>query len=193
MICKKVALNDFSLLTPLQHRLPLGLLAVEEVLEDADNLCEGGEVGLELGVDLVAVVAELGVKVLAVRAGAHGSAEDGLDDEAVVRLEGVAVGGAERIGQLLGGVAGVLAQGEAGELEATMGKKKYVSIVVHNRKGLLASSVPDQPQETLGGGVLLGLELVAAEVLEVFGLGGRSQLAITDFLSSGRRSLALDY
>lgn len=102
--------------------LPLGLLAVEEVLEDFDNLGQRGEVHLEVVSDLFVVVAELGIEVLAVRAGAHGGAEDGLDDEAVVRLEGLAVGGAERIGNFLGRVGGVLGEGEAGEFETAINK-----------------------------------------------------------------------
>lgn len=98
--------------------LPLGVLAVEEALEDADNLLEGGEVDAEFGLDLVVVVAELGVEVLAVGGGAHGGGEDRLDEEAVVGLEGVAVGVAERVGELLVGLGDVGAQGDAGELEA---------------------------------------------------------------------------
>lgn len=99
--------------------LPLGLLAVEELLENANNLGESSEVDLEIAVDLGAVVAELGVKVLAVGASAHGGAEDGLDEEAVVRLEGAAVGSAEGVGKLLVGLGRVGSQGEAGEFKTT--------------------------------------------------------------------------
>ena len=41
------------------------------------------------------VTTEFGVKVFAVRSGAHGGAENGLDEERVVRFECVAVGCAE--------------------------------------------------------------------------------------------------
>jgi hypothetical protein len=47
--------------------------------------------------------------------------------------------------------------------------------------------VPDEPQETLGGSVLLRLELVAAEVLDIVGLGGGGELAFTEFLDVERR------
>lgn len=42
--------------------------------------------------------------------------------------------------------------------------------------------VPDKPQKTLGGSVLLCLELVAAEVLDIGRLGGSGGLAVTEFL-----------
>ena len=101
--------------------LPLGVRGLKEALEDGDDLVEGGEVGAQVTLDLGLVAAELGVEVLAVGAGAHGGAEDGLDEEAVVGLEGGGVGGAEGIGKLLAGVSLVLAEGNAGELEATAG------------------------------------------------------------------------
>ena len=47
-------------------------------------------------------------------------------------------------------------------------------------------NIPDEPEETLGGGVLLGLDLVAAEILDVLGFGRGSKLAITDLLCWGR-------
>ena len=97
--------------------LPLGLLAVEELLENTNNLGEGSEVDLEIAGDLGVVVAKLGVKILAVGASAHGGTEDGLDEEAVVRLQGAAVGGTEGVGELFVGLGRVGSQGEAGELE----------------------------------------------------------------------------
>lgn len=42
--------------------------------------------------------------------------------------------------------------------------------------------VPDEPEETLGGSVLLGLELVPAEILDVLGLAGGRELPFADFL-----------
>jgi glutamine cyclotransferase len=47
----------------------------------------------------------------------------------------------------------------------------------------MSSGLPDEPKETLGCGVLAGLELVADEVLESVGLQGSSELAVSDFLS----------
>ena len=99
--------------------LPLGVLGLEETLEDTDNLLKRGEVGAELGGNLLLVVTKLSVEVLAVGAGAHGSAEDGLDEEAVVGLEGGAVGVAEGVGKLFGALCDILAEGDAGELETT--------------------------------------------------------------------------
>ena len=45
--------------------------------------------------------------------------------------------------------------------------------------------VPDEPEETLGSSVLLGLEFVAAEVLDVVALDGRGELTVADFLRDG--------
>ena len=42
--------------------------------------------------------------------------------------------------------------------------------------------LPDEPEEAFRGGVLAGFELVAAEVLEVFGFKGSGELAVSDFL-----------
>ena len=100
-------------------RLFLDALAVEEGLENFDNVLESGEVLLELSIDLVLVVAELAVEVLAVGAGAHGGAEDGLDEEAVVRLEGDVVGGAEGGRKLLVSSNDVVGETLACELETS--------------------------------------------------------------------------
>lgn len=75
--------------------LPLGLLAIEEALEDPNNLGKSGKVLGEVLDNELRGLAELGVKVLAVRAGSHGGAEDRLDKEAVVRLQGIGVGSTE--------------------------------------------------------------------------------------------------
>lgn len=156
----------FPFLSPLSSSrpyLPLGVGAGEELLQDNDNLLERLEVDSEVALDLGLVGAQLGVKVLAVGGSAHGGAEDGLDEEAVVGLEGAAVGLAERVGELLRGVGDVLVEGLGGEVEAT-----------------------GQPEETLGGDVLLGLDLVADEVLDRLGLGRGGKEALADFLSIER-------
>lgn len=44
---------------------------------------------------------------------------------------------------------------------------------------------PDEPQEALRRGVLLRLQLVPAEVLDVFRLGGSGELPFADFLGYG--------
>ena len=101
-------------------RLPLSVLAVDEPLEDTDNLFQTHEVGTHLESDLLAVVTELGIKVLAVGRGTHGSAEDGLDDEAVVGLQGRGIGGAERVGKLLRLLSNVGAETDLSKLKATI-------------------------------------------------------------------------
>lgn len=102
-------------------RLFLDALAVEEGLEDVDKVLESCEVLLELSVDLVLVVTELGIEVLAVRASAHGGAEDGLDEEAVVGLEGDIVGSAEGGGKLLVSGGDIVGKTFASELETPRG------------------------------------------------------------------------
>jgi len=67
------------------------------------------------------VGAQLDVEVLPVRTRGHGGAEDGLDEEGVVRLQGAAVGVAEGDGELLGGGFEVRGEREAGEFEAARG------------------------------------------------------------------------
>jgi len=99
--------------------LPLGLLLRQECVQDSNKLLQRGEPLLELSLYLAFVVAQLSVEVLAVGCGAHGSTEYGLDHEGVVGLECVAVGIAEGVGELLGGVGDVVAEGLGSEVEAT--------------------------------------------------------------------------
>lgn len=72
-------------------RLPLSFLAVLESLQDSDALLESCNILLRCCLDLALVITQLGVEVLSVWGCRHGSAEDRLDDEGVVRLEGVAI------------------------------------------------------------------------------------------------------
>jgi hypothetical protein len=141
------------------YRLPLSLRTVDELLEDGDNLGEGSKISLEVGLDLLGVLAELGIEVLSVGDGGHGGAEDRLDDEAVVGLQGVAVGSAERVSKLLRGVGDVALKGLAGEVKAT-----------------------DEPEAALGGSVLASLELVTDKVLDGAGLSRSGSLAGTELL-----------
>lgn len=99
---------------------PLGLLACKEGLEDLDHLAEGGKVRDELGLDLGRVVAQFGEEVGAVGDRRHGRTEDGLDQEAVMGLERVAVGAAERVGELGAGVLEAVVESLVGEVEATV-------------------------------------------------------------------------
>lgn len=99
--------------------LPLGFLGLNESLEDGNNLLESSKVDLELSLDLGGIATELSVKVLAVRASAHGSREDGLNQEAVVRLQGDGVGCAEGVRELLVRLGDVLGDTDGSELEST--------------------------------------------------------------------------
>ena len=99
--------------------LPLSLLACQELVQCSNNLLERRQVLLELLLDLRIVTAELSVEVLPVRCSAHGGAEEGLDDEGVVGLEGVAIGIAEGVGELLVGVGDVVTEGLGGEVKTT--------------------------------------------------------------------------
>ena len=100
--------------------LPLSLFPGQELVQCSNNLLQCSQVALELLLDLRIITAKLSVEVLPVWCGAHGGAEQRLDDERVVRLEGVAVGIAEGVGELLLGVRDVVAEGLGGEVEATL-------------------------------------------------------------------------
>jgi hypothetical protein len=99
--------------------LPLRLLPGQELLQDSKVLLQATEPLLQLSLDLCIVIAELLVEVLPVWCCTHGGAEDRLHDEGVVGLEGVTVGIAEGVGELLVGVGDVVAEGLSGEVEAT--------------------------------------------------------------------------
>ena len=86
-------------------------------------------------------------------------------------LEGLGVGGAEGVSELFVGVLEVESEGTAGKVEASVGKWQSV-IGTIGGSGDTGMFLPDQPEETFGGRVLLGLEFVAAEVLDVLGLSG---------------------
>jgi hypothetical protein len=138
--------------------LPLGL-GGNKLLKDSDDLSKRSKVGLELVLNLLRVLTELGVEVLSVGNGGHSGAEDGLDHEAVVGLQGVSVGSAERVSKLLFLVGDVFLKTLAGEVKAS-----------------------DEPEAALGGSVLAGLELIADEVLDSAGLSRSGSLAGTELL-----------
>lgn len=100
--------------------LPLGVLPGQELVQYRNNLLQRRKVCLQLLLDLGVIAAQLGVEVLPVWCGAHGGAEERLNDERVVGLEGVAVGVTERVGELLVGVGEVVAEGLGGEVEAAV-------------------------------------------------------------------------
>lgn len=118
--------------------------------------------------DLGLVISKLGVKVLAVWGSAHGGAENGLDDEGVVRLERVAVGVTEGVRELLGRVGNVVAKGLGGEVEATGGTFVSNSYAGQENRWCGDKHIPGQPQKTFSGSMLLLLELVDDKVLEGF-------------------------
>lgn len=99
--------------------LPLRLLAVLERLENRHPLLQSLHLARERSGNLGIVATQLRVKVLSVRRGRHGGREDGLDDERVVRLEGVAVGRAEGVRELGCGAVEVMAESLRSEVEAT--------------------------------------------------------------------------
>ena len=98
----------------------------------------------------------------------------------MVGLEGRAVGVAEGDGELLVGELHVLGERDAGEVE-TAGK----TLVRFNWGGERRGNAPDEPDKTLCGDVLLGLELVDDELLEGLGFERGGELAVADFLGAG--------
>lgn len=159
------------------RRLPLGFLGGQEVVQDLDNVLEAAQPSTKLFLNTSLVVTKLGVEVLAVGSCAHGGAENGLDHEAVVLAEGVAVGRAERDADLLSGVGQVLAKGLGGEVEGAISLSVYKT-----SDDSLGEDIPVQPDETFCRGVLLGSELVTDEVLEGLRVDGSSELTVTNFL-----------
>jgi hypothetical protein len=75
--------------------LPLCFLCGQEVVQVLDNVLKAAQPSTKLFLNAGLVVTKLGVEILTVGGGAHGSAEDGLDHETVVLAKGVAVGCAE--------------------------------------------------------------------------------------------------
>lgn len=92
----------------MQH-LPLRLFPRHKLLDDIDAELQPLQPRIQLLVHPVLIIAQLGVKVLAVGSGAHSSTEDGLDEEAVVGAQGVAVSVAEGGGEFFAGGVEVLA------------------------------------------------------------------------------------
>ena len=130
-------------------RLPLsGLFQAEvdiQLRQGPDHLGERGQVGGHVLVELLLVIAELGVEILAVRGRLHGHlseyrngtefrgdsslplrqkggrffySEDGADEHAVVGSQGDLVGSSERIAHLLLGIFQTALQGNVKHLQS---------------------------------------------------------------------------
>jgi hypothetical protein len=97
------------------------------LLQHRNNLLQRRQPLLQLSLHLALVVTQLLVEVLAVWGGAHGGAEERLDNKGVVGLECVAVGAAEGVGELGGGVRDVVAEALGCEVEAT-GEEVLVTV-----------------------------------------------------------------
>jgi len=160
--------------------LPLGILTREELLEYLHNVLQSGQVLLQLFLHLGFIGAELDIEVLPVRASAHGRAEHGLDEEAVVRLEGRAIGATERVGELLGRLSHVLAEGDAGKFQTPVVQTYQLDPLA----GLVSAvqHSPHQPYQALGRNMRARLELGSDKVLEVLGIEGGCKVALADFL-----------
>lgn len=97
---------------------PLCLLCGLESLQNGDLLLQRVQPSIKLGPHLGLITSQLCVEVLAIRRGGHGRAEYWFHEEAVVGLQGVAVGGAEGGGEFVGLVGKVVAEGLSGKVEA---------------------------------------------------------------------------
>jgi hypothetical protein len=113
-------------------RLPLSLLSRTELLQNGHNLLQRAQPCRQPLIDLGLIIAQLLVKVLAVRGSAHGGAEERLDDEGMVGLEGLAVGAAEGVAELLGWIGEVGAKGLGGEVETA---NRSVSVCTLRSRG----------------------------------------------------------
>lgn len=107
--------------------LPLGILRIHEPFENTNDLFQTHEVAPQLELNLLRVITQLGIEVLAVRTSTHGGAEDRLDNKAVVGLQGSSIGGAEGFREFLRILGDVGREGNAGEFEATGGCVNKVS------------------------------------------------------------------
>lgn len=72
------------------------------------------------GLHLLIILTKLHVEVLTPWGCGHGSAEKGLDHKRVVWLEGVSIGLAEGVSELLGDVVYVVAEGLDGKIKAAV-------------------------------------------------------------------------
>lgn len=99
-----------------------------------------------------------------------------------MRLQGRAIGVAERDRELLGGELHILGESNAGEVEAAAGVLVSLTWGGEGEEG----SVPDEPDEAFSGDVLLGLEFIDDEVLEGLGFERGGELAVADFLVRGK-------
>lgn len=104
----------------IQGNLPFGLLSLQESLQHTHNLLQTSQPRPQLSIDLLLVITQLDVEVFSVRHSSHGSTEDGLDEERMMRLEGCAVCVSEGGGQLVRWRGQVVVKSQQGELEAAV-------------------------------------------------------------------------
>ena len=109
-----------SVLELLYLILPLGLFASQELVQNRDVLLQSLQPLIQFLVHTWLVISQLGIEVLSVGCGRHGGGEDGLDDEGVVRLKGLAIGFTEGGGEFFGGSVDVSAEGLGGEVETSV-------------------------------------------------------------------------
>ena len=72
-------------------------------------------------------------------------------------------------------------------LEEDVGMLACVPVQGIHYGGMGKGDGPDEPDQSFGCSVLLGLEFVADEVLKGRGLEGGYQLSVPDFLGGGQR------
>ena len=101
--------------------LPLRLLPRQKLVQDAHAFLQSTQPLFQLGLHLRIIISQLLIEVLPVWCCAHGKVENGLYDERVVGLEGLAIGIAERVGKFFGRVGDVVAEGLGGEVKAAGG------------------------------------------------------------------------
>lgn len=112
--------NSYTIWHSIHPYLPLSLLSALETLKDVNLGLQRLQPSAEVGRNLCLIVAKLSIEVLAIWTRGHGGGEDWLNQEAVVWLQGVAVGVAEGDGELVGWALEVGGDGEAGEFKSTI-------------------------------------------------------------------------
>jgi hypothetical protein len=101
--------------------LPLGLLPLQETLQDRNDLLQTCQPNPQLRSHLLHICTQLRIKVLTVRSRRHGGAENGLHHEGMVGLEGAAIGISEGGRELLTCGSDVLGEGDGREIETSGG------------------------------------------------------------------------
>lgn len=169
-----------SISTLLNCLFPLSLLTPQKLLQNANLFLKSAQPRCSLFVNLLLIVTQFRVEVLAVRSGGHGSGEYGFNHEAMVRFERVTVGAFEGGAEFFRGVIEVVAKGLSCEVQPSR-----VSVRTSGKRGAEVCWVldgPRQPLQTFSGSVFLLLQLVEHQILERIRDGWGRELAVTDFL-----------